>query len=371
MRPRPIEALLFPIVPSVPQETWKATTRMNLRRSRSRLLIGPLLALALLVVACGGDDAVSGAKDGSGTKREKVTASWLPIMQSTAFYVAIEEGLFEKAGLDVEAVKFENPNQIIDSLVSGQADFGPPGAAAGIAMLAEAKFPGTFKVFGLQGGGIEVDRINDGLIVRPGSGIKSFADLKGKSVGTVPGVQWRTILRHLIREAGLDPDKDVTVREIGVALQLPSVASGSVDATLSLEPVGSIAAASGEAERAIVNPVAQVIADPFYSGAALLTTNFIKKRPEVARKVVEVLDQATRLVNADFEKYKAIIPKYTAITEDQLGVLAQPYLRGFEDLNETDLNSYQAFVDVFFKAGVLQEKIDIRTKMLSLDDFDQ
>lgn len=344
---------------------------MNLRRPRIRLLIGPLLALALLVAACGDDDTASPSNNGSSAELEKVTASWLPIMQTTAFYVALEEGLFEQAGLDVEAVKFENPNQIIDSLVSGQADFGPPGAAAGIAMLAEAEFPGTFKVFGLQGGGIEVDRINDALIVRPGSGIESFADLKGKSIGTVPGVQWRTILRHLIREAGLDPDEDVTLSEIGVSLQLPSVVSGTVDATLSLEPVGSIAAASGEAERAIVNPVAQVIADPFYSGAALLTTNFLKERPEVARKVVEVLDEATRLVNADFEKYKAIIPEYTAITEDQLDVLAQPYLRGFEDLNETDLDSYQAFVDVFFTEGVLDEAIDIRTKMLTPEDFEQ
>lgn len=337
-----------------------------------RRTLALLLAIAVVMAACGDSESDNtSAQDGDPSELEKVTASWLPIMQTTAFYVALEEGLFEQAGLDVEAVKFENPNQIIDSLVSGQADFGPPGAAAGIAMLAEAEFPGTFKVFGLQGGGIEVERINDGLIVRPGSDIKSFADLKGKSIGTVPGVQWRTILRHLIREAGLDPDEDVTLSEIGVPLQVPSVVSGSVDATLSLEPVGSIAVASGEAERAVTNPVAQVIADPFYSGAAVLTTKFLEERPEVARKVVEVLDEATRLVNNDFERYKAIIPNYTAITEDQLDFLAQPYLRGFEDINSTDLDSYQAFVDVFFDEGVLDERIDIRTKMLTPEDLGQ
>ena len=60
--------------------------------------------------------------------------------------------------------------------------------AAGIAMLAEEKFPGTFKVFGLQGGGIKVDLINDGLIVKTNSPIKSFADLKGYTIGHVPGI---------------------------------------------------------------------------------------------------------------------------------------------------------------------------------------
>jgi NitT/TauT family transport system substrate-binding protein len=303
-------------------------------------------------------------------KLEEVTASWLPIMQTTAYYVALEEGLFEKAGIKINSVKFGNPNQIIDSLVSGQADFGPPGAAAGIAMLAEARFPGTFKVFGLQGGSIELGLINDGLIVKKGSSIKSFKDLKGKTIGTVPGIQWETITRHLVRQSGLDPDKDTRVTAISVAMQVPSVAAGSVDATLSLEPVGSIAAASGEVERAMVNPVGQTIADPFYSGVSLLTARFIKERPEVARKVVEVLDEATRLANENFDKYRAVLPKYTAIKPDQISIIEKPYLRAFKDLNETDMNSYQAFVDVFYKEGVLKEKIDVRTKILKWSDFE-
>ena len=92
-----------------------------------------------------------------------------------------------------------------------------------------------------------------------------------------------------------------------------------VDATFSLEPVGSIAVASGQAKRAMTNPVASVIADPFYSGAAVLTTKFLRERPDVAKRVVEVIDRATDMVNGDFEKYKAIIPKYTPIRTEQLG----------------------------------------------------
>ena len=77
--------------------------------------------------------------------------------------------------------------------------------AAGITALAEEKFPGTFKVFGLQGGGIKVDRINDGLIVGKDSSITSFGDLRGKTLGHLPGIQWRTISRHLVRKAGARP----------------------------------------------------------------------------------------------------------------------------------------------------------------------
>ena len=38
----------------------------------------------------------------SAQKAEKVTASWLPIMQTMAYYVALEEGLFTKAGIEIE-----------------------------------------------------------------------------------------------------------------------------------------------------------------------------------------------------------------------------------------------------------------------------
>ncbi|MEM8952153.1 MAG: ABC transporter substrate-binding protein [Pseudomonadota bacterium] len=301
---------------------------------------------------------------------ETVISAWLPIMQTTAYYVAHEEDLFEKNCIKVESNKMQSPNHIIDALVGGRADFGPPGAAAGIAMIAESKFPGTFKVFGLQGGGIEVDLINDGLIVQDGSEIESFADLTGKTLGHVPGVQWRTISRHLVRSAGLDPDADVTLTDLAVPMQVPAVKGGSVDATLSLEPVGSIAAATEGVRRAMVNPVAGVIADPFYSGAAVLTTKFIEERPATAKKIVEIIDEATALVNADFDKYKAIIPDYTAIQAEQLDKLAKPYLRPFSDLNEVDLNSYQAFVDVFVSEGVITEAMDVRTKMLSMSDFE-
>ena len=302
-------------------------------------------------------------------KMDKVVASWLPIMQTMAYYVALEEKLFQKAGIEIDSKMFQNPNQIIDSLVTGQADFGPPGAAAGITVLAEARYPGTFKVFGLQGGGIKVKLINDGLIVRNDSTITSFKDLRGKSLGHLPGVQWRTISRHIVRSNGLDPDKDVRLQEIAVALQVPSVVAGTVDATLSLEPVGSIAVASKEAKRAMTNPVASFVADPFYSGVAVLTTKFMKERPAVARKVVEVLDQATDLAMKNFEKYRAIIPKYTPIKPDQVQHVAQPYLRGFKDLNDTDIRSYQALVDVFYKENVLKEKFDVKNVLLKSGDI--
>ena len=301
--------------------------------------------------------------------RDKVVVSWLPIMQTFGYYVAIEERLFEKHGIELESVRFQAPNQIIDSLVSGRADAGAPGAAAGISVLAEVQFPGTFKVFGLQGGGIKVNRINDGLIVANSSPIASFADLKGKSLGHLPGIQWKTMSRHVVRQAGLDPDKDVRLTELAVGLQVQAVVAGTVDATLSLEPVGSIAVALGEAKRALTNPMSKAVFDPFYSGVSLLTTKFMKERPAVAKRFVEAVDEGTALAEGNYTKYREILPKYTAVKPEQVGIVAQPYLRAWKDLDETDLASYQAFVNVFRSDGVLKQDFDIKPFILKEQDL--
>lgn len=332
---------------------------------------GSLALGAGAVAACSGGSrqATGGGSPEVMVKKEKVIASWLPIMQTTAYYVALEEGLFEAADIEIESAKFENPNQIIDSLVSGRADFGPPGAAAGITVLAEAKAPGTFRVFGLQGGGIKSGFINDGLLVKADSPIQSIKDLEGKRVGTIPGVQWETILKHLLKQNGLEPGDNVTIEQMAVGLHLPSVVSGAVDATLSLEPIGSIAEATGQGKRAMTNPVSEFISDPFYSGAAVLTSKFIQDRPETARKVVQIIDEATKMANENFDQYRPIISKYTALEPDQAEYVAQPRLRSFNDLNAEDVTSYQKFIDVFYTEGVLQQEMSAEKMMLGKDEL--
>jgi NitT/TauT family transport system substrate-binding protein len=345
---------------------------MSTFNRRKFIQYGALTVGTGAIAACSGGGTSSTSTDNSASSssgpeiivpKEKVVASWLPIMQTTAFYVAQKEGLFEKADLELEDAKFENPNQIIDSLVSGRADFGPPGTASGITVLAEAKAPGTLRVYGLQGGGIKSGFITDGLIVKKDSTIQSFEDLEGLKVGTVPGIQWETILSYCLRKSGLEPGTNVTIEQMAVGLHLPSVVSGAIDAALTLEPIGSIADASEEAKRAIANPVAMFISDPFYSGAGVLTSKFLQDRPETAKKVVQVIDEATKMANADFDKYRPIISEFTALEPEQAAYVAQPRLRSFEDLDATDIESYQKFADVFFEEGVLDRQMDV-TKII-------
>lgn len=300
---------------------------------------------------------------------DRVRVAWLPVTHALPFFVALEEGLYEEYGLEIEHEMMENPNHIIDGIVSGRIDAVPASGAAGIAALAASRFPDSLRVFGLQGSLLEQNRINDSFIVTPGSGITSFADLEGKRLATTPGIQWRTIARTVVRANGLDPDTDVSIVEMGIPLHAQGVASGNVDAALTLEPIGAIVEATGDVEMPIRNPVARFIVDPFYAGAAVMGTDFMRERPDVARRLIEATDRAVALVEEDFDRYRHLLIENTAVTEATVDKVSPLYYRSSRDLNETDIQAYQAFADIFYDDGVMSEPLDVNSLILRAADL--
>ncbi|MEP5436696.1 MAG: ABC transporter substrate-binding protein, partial [Paracoccaceae bacterium] len=300
---------------------------------------------------------------------EKVTMAYLPVTHALPLFVALEEKMFEAEGIEPEAVKMENPNLIIDSFISGRSDIGPLASAAGITVIASTRFPGTMKVFGLQGGNPTGGQVNESLIVPADSAIESFADLKGKRMAHLPGIQWKTISRFIIQKNGLDPDKDVTLQDLAVPNWTQALLGGTVDAVLALEPVASMAAANDNIKVVVVNPTALFIADPFWAGASVITTKFMKERPSVAKKTIAVIDKATRMVEDDFKKYAPLLAKYTAVPQSAIPVVGPVYWRTNTQIEEKDIVAYQAFADIFHDAGVIKAHLDVRTIMLQPDDL--
>ncbi len=166
------------------------------------------------------------------------------------YFLAYDQKMFEAEGIEPKHVFLGAPNQVIDSFLTGRADVGP-NAAAGITIVANAQFPGTLKVFGFQGGRLEPFVRDSALVVPTSSSASSFADMKGKKIGTLPGIQWRSITRNLLRKAGLNPETDATIVELGLPLQIQALLSGTVDALLAIEPQASLAIATGQAKIAI------------------------------------------------------------------------------------------------------------------------
>ena len=168
----------------------------------------------------------------------KIKIANLPIVQGLPLYLAIEKGYFKEAGLDVEMVKFEAPNQIVDAVLNGQVDFTSPSGAIGILGIANFKNPGKLKIYAAAGGDDNIQ--NDAILVKSDSTIQNIQELKGKKLGILPGIQWRTIAQHILKQNNLTADTDVILVELAAGLQAPALASGEIDALLGVEPTPTI-----------------------------------------------------------------------------------------------------------------------------------
>jgi NitT/TauT family transport system substrate-binding protein len=123
-------------------------------------------------------------------------------------WVAQDARLFSKHGLNnVEIIFIQSGTLITMGVISGELNFSGAGAASVVAAR-------------LKGGDVTllacpVDADAVYLIARPG--IKSAAELKGKTAAvTRLGSTTHFYLRSALRYAGLDPQKDVKVLQLGL-----------------------------------------------------------------------------------------------------------------------------------------------------------
>ena len=141
-------------------------------------------------------------------------------------WVAKDAGFFAKKGLNVEPVQIRGGALITLGIMSGQLQFSGAGAESVIA----ARIEGGDVV--LLACPTDLEPIS--LIARPE--IKSPADLKGKSSAvTRLGSSTHFYLRAALRYIGLDPEKDMTILQLGagpevaVALETGKIAAAALN----------------------------------------------------------------------------------------------------------------------------------------------
>jgi NitT/TauT family transport system substrate-binding protein len=136
-------------------------------------------------------------------------------------WVAQDARLFSKHGLtNIEVIFIQSGTLITMGVVSGELNFSGAGAASVVAAR-------------LKGGDVAllacpVDADAVYLIARPG--VKSAAELKGKTAAvTRLGSTTHFYLRSALRYAGLDPQKDVKVLQLGLDFS-GALEAGQIDA---------------------------------------------------------------------------------------------------------------------------------------------
>jgi len=130
------------------------------------------------------------------------SVSHLPI------WVAKDAGFFVKNGLNVEPVHIRGGALITMAIMSGQLQFSGAGAESAVAARVEG---GDVVLLACP---VDSDPVY--LITRPE--IKSAAELKGKATAvTRLGSTTHFYLRAALRQIGLDPEKDLTILQLGTS----------------------------------------------------------------------------------------------------------------------------------------------------------
>lgn len=153
-----------------------------------------------------------------------------PVGTFQGLYIAEEQGYFKEAGLKVEISVGGAPTQNIAQLQAGQTDVIMTGSFDLVTAVAQG-LP-LVAVLNTQDQG-EIG--TTGLVVPPGSTIKTVADLKGKNLG-VPGAQSTQglMIARALRTAGMT-QADVNFVNLPFDAMIESATRGAVDA---ITPIG-------------------------------------------------------------------------------------------------------------------------------------
>ena len=156
----------------------------------------------------------------------------LPVasLKSMPIYVAQERGLFKKRGVDVDVITSRGGGEAMKAYIAGEVQIIATG------------FP---EVGLLRKRGVDVElffaqttRVPFALISRKDLNVKSVVDLKGKTIAvTSPGSLTANLARYFVKDAGLDPDRDVSLVSVGGGGEiLGALKVGRADAAMVFEP---------------------------------------------------------------------------------------------------------------------------------------
>ena len=185
---------------------------------RTRIAVAAAAALALAATACSSDGSSGGT--GADGRHSLSLNFYQGVDVSIVPYMGDKLGIFEKDGLDVKLVPTTNGPATTAALLSGDLD------------MVTLQVPGLMQL-AEQGKDVEAvtgifDNYPFSILASPSVSTEhkdqfpqALLDLKGKTFGVdaIGGVSYN-IIRALMKEAGMNPDRDVKFVAIGTTAQL-------------------------------------------------------------------------------------------------------------------------------------------------------
>lgn len=279
------------------------------------------------------------------------------ITPNLPFYTALEEKLFEKRNLNVEAISFNTSNELAEALITKRVDFTTVTALSVLQSL-EAASPGRLKIYQINF--IPKNDPNDYLLVKKGSAIKNIDGLKGKKIALYPGSNFNVWAKLIFGEYFGFGDQLITV-SLPPQIHAQSLAGGTVDALYCLEPTATIVVEKGIGEILDVGLVCKYIFDPFPVTGNAVLTEFAQNNPETTKKFCDAMFEAMKMVGEGPQKYRHYLTKYCKIPEN---IASKVKLGHGKPSNEVKIEELQKTVEIYMKHGLLKNNIDMSKMIL-------
>jgi NitT/TauT family transport system substrate-binding protein len=204
-------------------------------------------------------------------------------------------GIFRRNGLDMEIVYVNSGSLLNQALIAGTFDTSfSQGSESMMAKLHGADMRITAVV---------ANRFNHVYLTTPN--ITSFGQLRGKKVAVSrfgSGSHFQTNLA--LKEGGLDPEKDVTILQIGnSSARIAAILSGVVDGTIMAADF--VPRAKKEGLNILVDLADSKIEYPFLSLNVM--ENYIEQNPKPLKALVKSLSESVRVLQTDPPAAKAVI----------------------------------------------------------------
>jgi NitT/TauT family transport system substrate-binding protein len=285
-----------------------------------------------------------------------IKIGYWPVAAGLPFFAAIEKGYFKEAGLEVEALKFAGAQQVMEAMLAGRSDGSANGTGSANLAIGELASPGLFKIFASNPSNAKY--VLDEFLVQTNSPYKSIADLKGKHVGSGPGIQNVTLAKTVLERAGAT---GATVTELPIATHVASLAAGQVDAVYTLEPTGTVGRLAQSTRVLEAGVIAHYILGdpnaPWFGGSATLTTEFIKANPAAAKRFIDAYARGIDLVKNHPDDARQYLKGYTAIEGPLTSEVPLADYKLAKDFTKYDIEMFQKFFDLFVDKHVFSSRV--------------
>lgn len=279
-----------------------------------------------------------------------------PAADYFVLYVAKDQGLFQKYGLEPNFYWFASGAPLLAGLKSESLDVISTGLASAFAL--GQNIPIKLLFWEMD------DAAGEALVVGQKSGIESYKDLpKAKAIGAPSGTCAQVALGLIARKIGVKYS-DLKVINIAPPLYANAFASGSIDAGIAWAPYAQALAAQGHK---IVNYDADYGLGedngicPVMTGAR---TKFLQQHPEVGTKLVQINAEAQALIDKNPQlaidalvKYLSVTPAVAKASYERLCCARRPTFA-----QQMDPASPYSIVN---KDGGVIKKLQIATQMLA------